>query len=40
MVEAVTLVRDDESLRGKVSEAEWDTRVQLAAAFRICYGRG
>ena len=40
MVEAVTLLREDESLRGKVSEAEWDIRVQLAAAFRICYGRG
>ena len=40
MVEAVTLLREEESLRGKVSEAEWDTRVQLAAAFRICYARG
>jgi ribulose-5-phosphate 4-epimerase/fuculose-1-phosphate aldolase len=40
MVEPVTLIQDDESLRGKVSEAEWDTRVQLAAAFRICYARG
>ena len=40
MVEAVTLLHEDKSLRGKVSEAEWDTRVQLAAAFRICYSRG
>ena len=40
MAEAVTLLHEDKSLRGKVSEAEWDTRVQLAAAFRICYARG
>ena len=40
MVEAVTLLHEDKSLRGKVSEAEWETRVQLAAAFRICYSRG
>jgi ribulose-5-phosphate 4-epimerase/fuculose-1-phosphate aldolase len=40
MVEAVTPLHEDQSLRGKVSEAEWDTRVQLAAAFRICYARG
>jgi len=40
MVETVTLLHEDQSLRGKVSEAEWETRVQLAAAFRICYNRG
>jgi ribulose-5-phosphate 4-epimerase/fuculose-1-phosphate aldolase len=40
MVDAVTLLHDDESLRGKVSEAEWGARVQLAAAFRICHARG
>lgn len=28
------------SLRGKVSEAEWDARVELAAAFRMCVARG
>lgn len=27
--------RHDTSLRGKVGEAEWQTRVQLAAAFRV-----
>ncbi|MPY71608.1 MAG: hypothetical protein GEU92_16160 [Alphaproteobacteria bacterium] len=37
---AITLHEDKESLRGKVSEAEWDARVELAAAFRICYARG
>lgn len=29
-----------ESLQGKVSEAEWDARVELAAAFRIAVSRG
>lgn len=37
---AITLHEDTESLRGKVSEAEWDARVELAAAFRMCYARG
>ena len=31
---------DVESLQGKVSEAEWDARVELAAAFRIAVSRG
>ncbi len=30
----------EDSVRTKVSEAEWDARVELAAAFRICYMRG
>lgn len=31
---------EEESLRGKVSEAEWNARVELAAAFRIAVSRG
>lgn len=30
----------EESLRGTVSDAEWDARVELAAAFRIAVARG
>jgi len=30
----------EETLRGKVSAAEWDARVELAAAFRIAVARG
>ena len=37
---AIHLHEDTESLRGKVSEAEWNARVELAAAFRICFNRG
>jgi ribulose-5-phosphate 4-epimerase/fuculose-1-phosphate aldolase len=37
---AIHLLEETESLRGKVSEAEWNARVELAAAFRICVARG
>ncbi|NKB21681.1 MAG: hypothetical protein GKS01_14415 [Alphaproteobacteria bacterium] len=40
MATSAISLHEDESLRGKVSEAEWDARVQLAAAFRICYANG
>jgi len=40
MAEAAISLHGDPSLRGKVSEAEWNARVELAAAFRICVMRG
>jgi ribulose-5-phosphate 4-epimerase/fuculose-1-phosphate aldolase len=35
MATSLAAVRNDSSVRGKVSDAEWDARVQLAAAFRV-----
>ena len=40
MAKSLAALEEEESLRGKVSEAEWNARVELAAAFRICYMRG
>ncbi len=40
MATSVIALQEEESLRGKVSEAEWAARVELAAAFRICYVNG
>ena len=40
MATSAISLHEDDSLRGKVSEAEWEARVQLAAAFRICYAKG
>ena len=40
MATAAYELQQDESLRGKVSEAEWAARVELAAAFRIAVARG
>jgi len=40
MAQAAISLHGDTSLRGKVSESEWQTRVELAAAFRICHMRG
>jgi ribulose-5-phosphate 4-epimerase/fuculose-1-phosphate aldolase len=40
MAEAAIHLHRGESLRTKVSEAEWNARVELAAAFRICVMRG
>ena len=40
MADAAIHLHREDSLRTKVSEAEWDARVELAAAFRICVMRG
>jgi ribulose-5-phosphate 4-epimerase/fuculose-1-phosphate aldolase len=40
MATSVISLQEEVSLREKVSEAEWEMRLQLAAAFRICYSRG
>lgn len=40
MAKSLAALEEEESLRGKVSETEWNARVELAAAFRICYMRG
>jgi ribulose-5-phosphate 4-epimerase/fuculose-1-phosphate aldolase len=40
MAEAAIHLHREESLRTKVSEGEWNARVELAAAFRICAMRG
>ena len=40
MAETLAVLEEEESLRGTVSDAEWTARVELAAAFRICYMRG
>lgn len=40
MAEAPIPLHGDDTLRGKVSEAEWEARVELAGAFRICYRNG
>lgn len=40
MARIATALRNDSSLKGRVSESEWDTRVQLAAAFRVAHHLG
>ena len=40
MTEAATAGRKHNSLKGQVSEAEWETRVALAAGARICHHFG
>jgi ribulose-5-phosphate 4-epimerase/fuculose-1-phosphate aldolase len=40
MPDTATVVLNTPSLEGQLSEAEWDTRVNLAAAFRIAYHFG
>lgn len=40
MSEAAVLDRKHNSLKGQVSEAEWETRVMLAAGCRICHHFG
>ena len=40
MANAAYESEQDEGLRGAVSEAEWEARVKLAAAFRIAVSRG
>lgn len=36
----MTIASSESSLRGEVSDAEWETRVDLAAAFRVAYHLG
>jgi ribulose-5-phosphate 4-epimerase/fuculose-1-phosphate aldolase len=40
MATALFELVEEESLRGKVSEAEWNARVEFAAAFRIAVSKG
>ena len=40
MADEVNATVQEDSLRGTVSEVEWEARVELAAAFRIAVSRG
>jgi hypothetical protein len=40
MTNAAYELIEDDSLQCTVSEAEWDARIELAAAFRIAVARG
>ena len=40
MAKSLAALEEEETLRGKVSDVEWNARVELAAAFRICSMRG
>ena len=40
MARNIAVLRERASVRGQVSDSEWDTRVELAAAFRAAYHFG